>query len=302
MKHAARALMVLTLSAVSASAVLAQNWEEVQIETTQLAPGIYMMMGRGGNLGVSVGEDGIFIVDDQYAPLTDKIVAAIREISDGPIRFVINTHWHGDHTGGNENLGGAGALVVAHDNVYKRMSVDQFMEAWGGRTVAAAPEGALPVVTFSESVTFHLNGEAIHAFHVEHAHTDGDAIIEFPDANVVHMGDTFFNGIYPFIDLDTGGSIEGLITAAEAVLGMVDDETAIIAGHGSLGDKRDLQAYRDMLVGLRANVAELIAQGKDEAAVVAAKPTAEWDDEWADGWIQPDALAATVYKDLSRKD
>jgi glyoxylase-like metal-dependent hydrolase (beta-lactamase superfamily II) len=212
-----RALLpTLALLLVAAPPAAGQDWDAVEIEAQEVADGVYMLTGRGGNLGLFVGEDGVFLIDDQYAPLTDKILAAIGQITTEPVRFVFNTHWHGDHTGGNENLGDAGALLVAHENVRARLSVDQLLERVG-RPVSeqpAAPEGAWPVVTFTEDVTFHLNGDELHAFHVEHAHTDGDAIVHFRNANVVHMGDTFFLGRFPFIDTATGGSIDGLIAAA----------------------------------------------------------------------------------------
>ncbi|MBT8487910.1 MAG: MBL fold metallo-hydrolase, partial [Gemmatimonadetes bacterium] len=182
--------------------------ENVQIRTQQVADGVYMLMGQGGNIGVSVGDDGVFIIDDQFAPLTDKILAAIAAITDEPVRFVFNTHWHGDHTGGNENMGEAGALIVAHDNVRERMSTEQVLERIGRpvSTTPASPAGALPVITFSEDVSFHINGGQLHAFHVSNAHTDGDAIVHFVSANVVHMGDTFFRDRFPFIDTASGGS------------------------------------------------------------------------------------------------
>ncbi|MDH3600750.1 MAG: MBL fold metallo-hydrolase, partial [Candidatus Tectomicrobia bacterium] len=166
-----------------------RDFSKVEIGTTQLADGLYMLTGAGGNIGVSVGQDGLFLIDDQFAPLSDKIMAALKKLSEGPIRFVLNTHWHGDHTGGNENMGHAGAVIVSHDNVRKRLSTEQFIKAFD-RKVPPSPPGALPVVTFPESVTLHLNGETIHAFHVDPAHTDGDSVVHFRNANVIHAGDT----------------------------------------------------------------------------------------------------------------
>jgi glyoxylase-like metal-dependent hydrolase (beta-lactamase superfamily II) len=286
---------------LAAPSLLAQDWEAVEIGTQELAPGVYMMIGSGGNLGVSAGEDGVFLIDDQYAPLTEKIVAAIRAVSDAPIRFVLNTHWHGDHTGGNENLGEAGALIVAHDNVRERMSVEQFIEAFDRRT-PPSPEGALPVVTFSASVTFHLNGDELFVFHVEHAHTDGDAIIHFRKSNVVHMGDTYFSGGYPFIDVSSGGSIDGMIATADKVLSIVDDDTQIIPGHGEMSNKAKLKEYRAMLAGVRDAVAAQIAQGKSEDEVVAADPTERWDEVWGQAWMDPETFTRIVYSDLVRKN
>jgi glyoxylase-like metal-dependent hydrolase (beta-lactamase superfamily II) len=277
----------------------AQAMEDVQIQTIEVAPGVYMLVGGGGNIGVSVGADGVLLVDDQYAALTEKITAAIRAISDGPIRFVLNTHWHPDHVDGNENLGAAGALIVAHENVRERMSVEQFIEALD-RRVPRAPEGALPAVTFGESVTFHVNDEEIHIFHVN-AHTDGDALVHFRRGNVLHMGDIHFNGMYPFIDVSSGGSIDRMIAAVEMVLAMIDDETKVIPGHGPLSDKAGLAEYRDMLVGVRDAVAEQIAMGKGRDAVIAAKPTAAFDPEWGGGWLSPDQFTAIVFSDLVRK-
>ena len=208
-----------------------QDLENVQIKTIPVADSIYMLIGQGGNIGVSAGDDGIFLIDDQFAPLTGKIRAAVGKISKEPIRFLINTHWHFDHTGGNENLGKAGVVIVAHDNVRQQMSVDQFIELFN-REIPASPSIALPVITFNDTTTFHLNGSTIHAFHVEFAHTDGDSVIHFREANVIHTGDVYFNGIYPFIDVDSGGSINGMIAAVNRILALCDDQTKIIPGHG----------------------------------------------------------------------
>ncbi|MGE3618708.1 MAG: MBL fold metallo-hydrolase, partial [Gemmatimonadales bacterium] len=205
-----------------------QDFSAVQIRTVPVAPGLYVLVGSGGNIGLSVGEDGSFIVDDQFAPLTEKIRAAIRAVSDKPVKFVLNTHWHGDHTGGNENFGVGGAIIVAHDNVRRRMNPAEFKDVMG-RT-QQAPRAALPVVTFGDAVTFHWNGETMKVVHVPAAHTDGDVIIHYQRADAVHMGDTFFNGRYPFVDTESGGSIQGVIGAANTVLGMVRPSTKIIPG------------------------------------------------------------------------
>lgn len=278
----------------------AQEMEDAEIETVDVAPGLYMLVGRGGNIGVAVGPEAVFLIDDQYAPLTDKIRAAVSELSDAPIRFVLNTHWHGDHTGGNENLGEAGALIVSHHNVRKRMSVDQFIEGYG-LEVPASPEEALPIVTFGDDISFHLNGDEIHAYHVAAAHTDGDAVVVFREVNAVHMGDTYFSSGYPFIDVSSGGSIDGVIEAVRGVLDVIDDDTRVIAGHGPLSDKEGLQAYHDMLVEVRAAVAAEIAAGKGREAVIATKPTASHDARWGNSFIEPDQFVGIVYDDLAGK-
>jgi cyclase len=280
--------------------VAQQGLEAVEIVTTQVAEGVYMLTGAGGNIGVLAGPEGIVLVDDQYAPLTDKIRRALAAISPTPVRFVLNTHWHGDHTGGNEALGQAGAVIVAHDNVRRRMSVEQFLEAFG-RRVPASPPGALPVVTFTEAVTFHLNGEELHAFHVPPAHTDGDTIVHFRTADVLHMGDVFFNGSYPFIDLSSGGSVAGVIDAVGRALELATPETRVIPGHGALATPAELEEYRRMLKSVRHRVAALRAEGLTLEEIIADRPTAAWDEAWGGGFITGAALAETVFQSLQRE-
>jgi glyoxylase-like metal-dependent hydrolase (beta-lactamase superfamily II) len=231
--------------------------------------------------------------------MTDGIQAAVKSLTDKPLRFVINTHWHGDHTGGNENLRKAGAIIVAHDNVRRRMSSEQFLAAFNQR-VPAAPAGALPVVTFSDSVTFHWNGEDLRIFHVQAAHTDGDAIVHFTRANVMHMGDVYFNGMYPFIDVSTGGTISGMVEAVDLVLQQVNAETKLIPGHGPLSGVTELRAYREMLSAVETRVRTLLEQGKSREAVIAARPTADYDAKWGGGFIKPDVWVGIVYDGLAQ--
>ncbi|MBW8860923.1 MAG: MBL fold metallo-hydrolase, partial [Acidobacteria bacterium] len=245
--------LALLVSFFALPAVAQQDFSKVDIRTEKLSDTVYMLTGAGGNLGLSVGEDSVFLVDDQFAPLTPKIEAAIAKITPKPVKFVLNTHWHFDHTGGNENLGKAGALIVAHENVRKRMSVENFIEFLGMKT-QPDPRGALPVVTFTSDVTFHLNGDEIYVAHVPKAHTDGDAIVHFRKSGVIHMGDTFFNKLYPFIDTSSGGTVEGVIAAADGALKVSNERTKIIPGHGPLATRAELQAYRDMLATIAGRI------------------------------------------------
>ena len=274
-----------------------QDFSKVEIVTTPLAPGVSMLTGSGGNIGLSVGDDGAFIVDDQYAPLTDKINAAVAKLTARPVRFVINTHWHFDHTGGNENYGKASAVIVAHDNVRKRMSVEQVNE-FLKRTFPPSPAAALPVITFADSVTLHLNGDVVEVTHVAPAHTDGDVVVRFTKANVIHMGDLYMNGMYPFVDISSGGKVDGLVAAADQVLAMANDQTKIIPGHGPLATKATLKEFRDVVATVRDRVRKEMSAGKSLADIQASGPSKEFDAKWGNGFIKPDQFVALVYTSL----
>ena len=275
------------------------NYDTVQVRAIPAGKGVYMLQGVGGNLGLSIGSDAAFLVDDQFAPLSSKILDAVKRLTDQPLRFVVNTHWHGDHAGGNENLANAGVIVVAHDNVRLRMSTEQFIAALNSRSPPAPPK-ALPIVTFREGVAFHLNGDRILVVHVPKAHTDGDAIIHFAGANVIHMGDVFFNGRYPLVDLSSGGSFGGLIEAVNAALRHANDSTRIIPGHGPLATRADLVKYRDMLSTIRDRVAALIREGKSRDEVIAAQPSREWDATHGNGTIKPHMLIGFAYDSMKQ--
>jgi glyoxylase-like metal-dependent hydrolase (beta-lactamase superfamily II) len=285
---------------LTAAAPQDEDFSKAEVATVTVAPGIAMLVGPGGNIGVSTGDEGVFLIDDEYAPLTDKVTAAVSRLSDKPIRFLVNTHWHGDHTGGNENLGKAGVVVVAQENVRKRMSVEQFLEAFGEK-VPASPKLALPIITFTDAVTFHMNGDEIRVFHVAPAHTDGDSIVQFQKAGVVHMGDVFFNGMYPFIDVSTGGHLEGMIAAVDQVLPKLDAGSKIIPGHGPLADKAVLVGYRAMLAAVRDAVKPLVVKGNSRAEVIAAKPTRALDAAWGNGFLKPDVFVGIVYDGMAKR-
>jgi cyclase len=287
--------------ALASAAATAQDFSRVEVKATKLTETTYVLTGAGGNVGVSVGEDAVFIIDDQFAPLTPRIVAAIAQITPKPVKFVLNTHWHNDHTGGNENFGKAGALIVAHDNVRRRMGTDQFIEFINHRS-KPEPKAALPVVTFGASgVSFHINGEEIRAIHMPNAHTDGDSIVHFMGSDVVHMGDIYFNGMYPFIDSDTGGSVEGVIAACDQVLRFATGKTRIIPGHGPMSNVAELKAYRDMLATVSGRVKALVAQGKKVEEIVAARPSAEWDDKLGNGFIKTPKFAEMLARPLLKR-
>jgi glyoxylase-like metal-dependent hydrolase (beta-lactamase superfamily II) len=289
------ALLGLALAALPAAAQ-DRDFSKVEIKATRVAGNVYMLEGSGGNIGVSVGKDGILIVDDQFAPLAEKIRAALKSLNDGKLAFVLNTHWHGDHTGSNEAFGRE-ATIIAQENVRKRLSTDQVV--FGEKTPASPPQ-ALPVITFDHSVSVHFNGEEIKAIHFPHGHTDGDSIIFFTGSNVVHMGDDFFVGRFPFVDLASGGSVQGLIQNVETVLGQIPDDVKIIPGHGALSTKADLKTFLGMLKETTGIVQQRIAAGKDLKAIQAEGLPDKWKD-WGSGFIKTDLWLQTIYDSLTHK-
>jgi cyclase len=282
------ALGAALLGGFVAVGVAQQDLSKVEIRAEKLADDVWVLHGAGGNIGLCSGPDGAMLVDDQFAPLSEKILAAAKAANDVPLRWVVNTHWHGDHVGGNEAMAAAGATLIAHDRVRRRMIEGQDNKFFD-RKVDPAPQKALPLITFDDSTTLHVNGEDAVAFHVAPAHTDGDVIVWFPKANVVHMGDTFFSSTYPIIDLESGGSIDGMIAASERVLPRIGDATRVVPGHGQVGDKAGLQRYHDMLVGVRAAVAKLVKQKKS------------MDEVWDKGFMKPEMFTRIVYTELSAK-
>ena len=290
-------LALVTLALLPSLLQAQDDLAKATVTAVRITDRLHMLVGPGGNIGVSSGPDGVFLVDDQYAPVTEKIRAAIAAFDQGAIRFVLNTHWHGDHTGGNENLGQRGTIVVAQDRVRTRMSAEQFIASLNER-IPASPKAALPIVTFSESATFFLNDEEIHAFHVAGAHTDGDALVHFRRQNVIHTGDTYFNGYYPFIDVSTGGSIDGMITAADQILALANDSTRIIPGHGPLAARADVARYRTMLATIRDRVQVAVRRGDTLEQVQQATPSADFDPQWGKGFLTPAQFIAIVYTSL----
>jgi cyclase len=271
---------------------------DTKIETVNLAPGIYMLIGRGGNIGLTVGTDGAAIIDDQFADMVPKIRAAVAMLSEKPVQFVINTHLHGDHTGGNDGFGAAGAVIIAHDNVRKRLGSAQVNPS-NNQPIPARAREALPVVTFADSATLHFNDEDLEFTHLPNAHTETDIVVRFRKANIVHMGDLFVGG-FPFIDGNTGGTLDGLILAHEKVLASIDDSTKVIRGHGPIGNKAELRAFHDMLVVVRDRVAKLVKAGRTQEQVVEARPTKEFEEKYAGANFNAEQWLGRAYVDQKR--
>jgi glyoxylase-like metal-dependent hydrolase (beta-lactamase superfamily II) len=284
-------LLVAPLALLAGALAPAADQEpDVQVVATHVAGNVHMLVGQGGNIGISAGEDGILMVDDQFANLEEKIRAAIATIAEGAPRWLVNTHWHGDHTGGNAAFG-RDAVLIAHDNVRARM------ETGGGRG-PASPKEALPVLTFGTHVTLHVNGEEVQVTHVPSAHTDGDAVLYFTESGVAHVGDLFFNGMFPFVDLQSGGSVSGMLDAVDVLLERLPEGTKIIPGHGPLADRAALDSYRKMLATSMRLVSGRIEEGMDESAAVAAGMPAEYA-AWSWSFVSTERWLQTVYRELA---
>lgn len=281
-----KSLLLFALTTVMLVSVLpGQDFSEVKIEAHQVRGNVYMLIGQGGNIGVLTGKDGAIMVDNQFAPLADKIKAAIAELTDLPVTYVLNTHHHGDHAGGNEEFSKSGGVIIAHENVRKRLSSEQFQEFFD-RTTPPKPEGFWPVITFQESIRLHFNGEDIDIIHGAPAHTDGDAVIFFRKANVIHMGDVFVTYGYPFLDADSGGSIDGFIEFLDMVIDLIDDETIVIPGHGALSKKSDVVAFRNRLNDIRYLIVSEMNQGATHEEIVEKEVLKQYEEEWGGGFIK----------------
>ena len=291
-------VMVITVSLASTQA-LAQSDPEVVLKTIQVAESIYMLESAGsGNIGVSVGEDGFLIVDDKFAPLVEKIQKSLSKLGGGELKFILNTHWHGDHTGGNEAFGRR-ATIIAHDNVRKRLSTRQTIEFFDMVT-EPHPKVALPVITFDESLSVHFNGEEIKVIHFAQGHTDGDSVIFFTSSNVVHTGDHFFNGMYPFIDLDSGGNVQGFIDNVAKLLTLIPQDAKIIPGHGPVGDINDLKSFHSMLVEVSGIVRRAIDQNKSLEEVQKDGFPEEIVEKWGKGFLTTEKWIGIVYRSYSK--
>jgi len=275
-----------------------QDFSKVEIKTVKLTDQIYMLQGSGGNIGVFKGDDAVLMIDDQFAPLGDKIKAAIKALSDQPVKYLVNTHWHGDHTGGNENFGAGGSIIIAQENVRARLSTEQFNRTFN-QTIPPSPEAAWPELTFTEDMQVHINGQEVVLLHVHNAHTDGDTFVWFPQSNVLHTGDCFFKDKFPYIDLGSGGTVDGAIKAVQAALMLADDATKIIPGHGDLANKTDLLNYHRMLVTMRDRVKSAMAEGKSIEVIKASGLDNGYED-WGTGFISSDRMVDILWTDLTK--
>jgi glyoxylase-like metal-dependent hydrolase (beta-lactamase superfamily II) len=299
-------LLCAGTSSIPIGPPLTAQWEEVEITVTPVRGGVHMVSGVGGNIAVFLGEDGVFMVDAGLTEHAGRVLGTVRELAQSEsanpdLMYLVNTHWHFDHTGGNERIAAAGAVVVAHENVLHLLSQDQVMAAVGGREIPAAPASARPRLTFNDRVNFTWNGDLIHVVHIAEAHSNGDVVVHFRDADVIHLGDIFFNGMYPFIDVDVGGHIGGMVDAVDEILAHSNETTLFIPGHGPLADRADLVEYRAMLATVRDRVQEMIDRGMTRQQVIEARPTADLDAEWG-GSDNSDFWVGLVYDGMTRSN
>ncbi len=280
------------------SSSFAQEFEKVEIKTEKVGDGVYVLFGAGGNIGVCIGKDGALFVDSQFAELNEKVTAAIAAIKDVPIRYVLNTNWHYDHVSGNKPLAEGGAIIIAQTDTRKRMITEQYHPMFDSK-VPPYPDAALPMVTFDKSITLHFNGGDINVFHIKNAHSDSDIVIHFKNANVIHTGDIIFSAGFPFIDIPHGGSVEGMIKAADQIVEMIDEETKIIPGHGPLTDREGVKEYRAMLVTVRDRIKEEIEEGKTLEEILASDPTEAFG--MIEAGVPAEMFVKIIYNDLTQK-
>ncbi|MGH1486857.1 MAG: MBL fold metallo-hydrolase [Cellvibrionaceae bacterium] len=290
-------ISIFFLFCCSNSLAIADGHKKAELKSQKLSDNIHLITGKGGNIAVSIGEDGTFLIDDKFAPMTDAILNIIKKAGGDTPKFVINTHWHGDHTGGNENLGKKGSIIVAHANVRQRLSEENFISAFNMKA-PPQPKAALPVITFTQELRFHLNNDTIDLQHIANAHTDGDSIIFFQKDNILHTGDLFFNGFYPFIDVEHGGSLKGMLTASEILLKLANDDTKIIPGHGPMATKKDLSDFRDMLDVAYKRLSALKKDGKSLEQALTMNPLKTLDAEWSDGLFKTNKWITLIYNGL----
>jgi cyclase len=276
------------------------DWEQLTFDRQQLGAGVFLLHASGGNTLVLTGPEGTLLVDPSFAQVAPKLKVELSKMGAAPVRYVVSTHYHGDHTGGNGAFAGEGAMVVGQANCRERMLHPQYNNFWGYPT-PSSPVADLPTLTYDRRLTLYLNGEQIDVFHNRPAHTDGDSIVYLHHANVVHMGDIYINGLYPYIDLATGGRIDGYFPVIDQVLALIDDRTRVIPGHGLIASRADLQFYRDMLQTVRDRVAHQIASGATLEQVIASRPSREYDAQWASDRVGPDGFAALIYQSLTGK-
>ena len=295
---AALTLSISPLALAHGPAQFAQSaQQEVVITSEDLGNGVHMLRGQGGNIGLLVGEDGVFVIDSQFARIAPKNLAKINEIAGAAPKFLVNTHWHGDHTGGNGNFG---ATIVAHENTRKRLTTEYTLNRAGNESVSKPTDPSLwPVITFDERLKLHLNGQTISVFHTPDAHTDTDAMVYFEEANVLHMGDVFFKGNFPFVDVGSGGTIAGYIAAMKTAYDLCDENTKVIPGHGALASREDIAASIGMLEGVQGAIAKAIEDGMSLEDATKANILADWSEQWGSGGINPSIMLALAWQDMT---